>query len=255
MKEVIVASVCRTAIAKYLGTLKDVEPQEYAAHVVKEAAKRANVGLDELDEVMFGEVFGYTPNIARCAALLAGVPIETPAHTVDRQCASSMEALHTAFNRIVAEDGNIIMVGGVESMSRHPYYLDPSVRANPLKLGNKPVFDAFNHGVEIVQPVSMYPGLNMGLTAENVADKYNITREEMTSIIVKLYESEKFEADEGDVTVFTDNATFSPWAVDFVGKAAALGVITGNPDGTFNALGNATRAEAAVIFSRFLKLL
>ena len=98
--------------------------------------------------------------------------------------------------------------------------------------------------------------IDSNMTADgNFYPDNNITREEMTSIIVKLYESEKFEADEGDVTVFTDNATFSPWAVDFVGKAAALGVITGNPDGTFNALGNATRAEAAVIFSRFLKLL
>lgn len=83
----------------------------------------------------------------------------------------------------------------------------------------------------------------------------NITREEMTSVIVKLYESQKTQAKAGDVTVFTDNASFSPWATDSIGKAVALGVVAGNPDGTFNALGNATRAEAAVIFSRLLNLL
>ena len=83
----------------------------------------------------------------------------------------------------------------------------------------------------------------------------NITREEMTSVIVKLYESQKTAAQPGDVTLFSDNATFSDWATDSIGKAAALGVVTGNPDGTFNALGNATRAEAAVIFSRLLNLL
>lgn len=83
----------------------------------------------------------------------------------------------------------------------------------------------------------------------------NITREEMTSVIVKLYESQKTTAQAGDVSVFSDNASFSAWATDSIGKAVALGVVTGNTDGTFNALGNATRAEAAVIFSRLLKLL
>ena len=95
---------------------------------------------------------------------------------------------------------------------------------------------------------------NMTLDGNFYPDN-NITREEMTSVIVKLYESQKTAAQAGDVTVFTDNANFSAWATDSIGKAVALGVVTGNPDGTFNALGNATRAEAAVIFSRLLKLL
>ena len=83
----------------------------------------------------------------------------------------------------------------------------------------------------------------------------NITREEMTSVIVKLYESLKGTAAAGDVSKFSDSASFSAWTTDSIGKAVALGVVTGNPDGTFNALGNATRAEAAVIFSRLLNLL
>ncbi len=95
---------------------------------------------------------------------------------------------------------------------------------------------------------------NMTLDGNFYPDK-NITREEMTSVIVKLYESKKGAAAAGDVAGFSDNATFSAWTRDSIGKAVALGVVTGNPDGTFNALGNATRAEAAVIFSRLLKLL
>ena len=101
----------------------------------------------------------------------------------------------------------------------------------------------------------------LGLIDENMTLDGNfypdnkITREEMTSVIVKLYESQKAPAQSGDVTVFSDNANFSDWAIDSIGKAVALGVVTGNPDGTFNALGNATRAEAAVIFSRLLNLL
>ncbi len=95
---------------------------------------------------------------------------------------------------------------------------------------------------------------NMTLDGNFYPDN-NITRQEMTSVIVKLYESQKSAAQAGDVSVFTDNASFSAWATDSIGKAVALGVVTGNPDGTFNALGNATRAEAAVIFSRVLNLL
>ena len=83
----------------------------------------------------------------------------------------------------------------------------------------------------------------------------NITREEMTSIIVKLYESQKEAISAGNDGQFTDSATFSDWTKKSIGKAAGLGVVTGNPDGSFNARGNATRAEAAVIFSRLQKLL
>ncbi len=95
---------------------------------------------------------------------------------------------------------------------------------------------------------------NMTLDGNFYPDQ-NITREEMTSVIVKLYEAQKGATAEGDVSRFSDAATFSPWASASVGKAVALGVVTGNPDGTFNARGNATRAEAAVIFSRLQKLL
>ena len=98
--------------------------------------------------------------------------------------------------------------------------------------------------------------IDTNMTADgNFYPDNNITREEMTSVIVKLYESKKGEADAGDVTIFTDNTSFSDWTTESIGKAVALGVVTGNPDGTFNATGNATRAEAAVIFSRLLKLL
>jgi len=218
MKEVVVTGACRTAVGKYLGTLKDIEPQEYAAHVVKEAAKRSKIGLDEPQELIFGEVFGYTPNIARCAGLLAGVPIETPAHTIDRQCASSMEAIHSAMARILSDDDDVFICGGVESMSRLPYYLDPSVRANPLRIGDKPLYDAFNHGVTIAQPVSMFPNLNMGLTAENVADKYGITREAMDIFSVESQQKWKEAHDAGkfidEIVPFTFDTKKGPVTFD-----------------------------------------
>jgi acetyl-CoA C-acetyltransferase len=155
-----------------------VVDQDLAAPILKEALKRSNLKSDQVDHVILGDVYGSTPNVARCASLLAGIPIEVPAYTVDRQCASSLQALISAVYEINSDEAEIILAGGVETMSRMLYYLDPSTRYDAYRLGNKQVYDAFTRGTTIVQPEALYPGLNMGLTAENVAAKYNITREE-----------------------------------------------------------------------------
>ena len=178
MNTCVITSASRTAVGAYLGSLKTVEAQDLAAAVIKESAKRSGVALDLLDEVIMGDVYGYTPNVARCASLLAGVPEEVPAYTVDRQCASSLQAVMSACYQIRAEEAEIVMAGGVETMSRMLYYFDPSVRYQAFRMGNKSLYDAFSHGVTIVQPPKLYPNLNMGLTAENVAERYGITRNE-----------------------------------------------------------------------------
>lgn len=178
MKNIVITGAARTAVGAYLGSLKTVEAQDLCAAVIKEAAKRSNISLTQLDQVVMGDVYGYTPNVSRCAALIAGVPIEVPAYTVDRQCASSLQAMMSAMYEIAADEADIICAGGVEVMSRLTYYLDPSTRYAPLRAGDKVLYDTFTHGVTLVQPKSLYPGMNMGLTAENVAAKYGITREE-----------------------------------------------------------------------------
>lgn len=178
MKRCVITSAVRTAVGAYLGSLKDEEAQDLCAAVILESAARSGIALDQVDQVIMGDVYGYTPNVARCAALLAGVPEEIPAYTVDRQCASSLQAVISATHEIRAEDAEIVIAGGTEVMSRMLYYLDPSVRAHPMRMGDKPLFDAFHHGVTIVQPNKLYPNLNMGLTAENVAKRCHITREE-----------------------------------------------------------------------------
>ena len=178
MKQCVITSAALTAVGAYRGSLKDEEAQDLGAAVIREAARRSNIGLDQIDQVILGDVYGYTPNVARCAALVAGVPEEIPAYTVDRQCASSLQAVMSATYEIQAEEAEVVIAGGTETMSRMLYYLDPSVRAHPLRMGDKPLFDAFTHGVTIVQPSKLYPNLNMGLTAENVAKRCHITREE-----------------------------------------------------------------------------
>lgn len=183
MKTCVITGAVRTAVGGYLGSLKTVEAQDLCAAVITEAAKRSGIELDQLDEVIMGDVYGYTPNVARCAALVAGVPEEIPAYEVDRQCASSLQAVVAACQQIMSEEADVVMAGGVETMSRLPFYLDPSARYQPFRLGDKPLFDTFNHGVTMVSS-KKYPGLNMGLTAENVAEKYGLKREELDAFAV-----------------------------------------------------------------------
>jgi len=178
MKHIVITGAARSAVGGYLGSLKTVEAQDLGAAAIREAAGRGGITLEQIDQVVFGDVYGYTPNVARCAALMAGVPEETPAYTVDRQCASSLQAVQSACYEIAAGEADIIVAGGVEVMSRMTYYLPPSTRYEPLRGGDKPLYDTFSHGVTIVQPQAKYPGTNMGITAENVARRYHITREE-----------------------------------------------------------------------------
>jgi acetyl-CoA C-acetyltransferase len=177
-KNVVITSAVRTAVGAYLGSLKTVVDQDLAALVLKEALHRSNIDGNQVDQVIMGDVYGYTPNVARCASLLSDIPIEVPAYTVDRQCASSLQAVINAVYEINSDESEVILAGGVETMSRLTYYLEPSARYEPLRMGNKQLYDTFMKGVTIVQPETLYPDLNMGITAENVAEKYAITRED-----------------------------------------------------------------------------
>lgn len=208
METCVITGAARTAVGGYLGSLKTVEAQDLCAAVIIEAARRSEISLNELDEVIMGDVYGYTPNVSRCAALVAGVPEEIPAYTVDRQCASSLQAVVSACQQIAAKEADVVMAGGVEVMSRLPFYLDPSSRYAPLRLGDKPLYDTFNHGVTMVSS-KKYPGLNMGLTAENVAEKYGLTREELDAFAAdsqrKMEEAQKAGKFDEEIVPFEVN--------------------------------------------------
>ncbi len=178
MKRCVITSAARTPVGGYLGSLKTVEAQDLCKLVISESIRRSQLEGSQIEEVIMGDVYGYTPNVARCGALLAGIPERVPAFTVDRQCASSLQAVISASHEIGAGEAKIVVAGGVETMSRMLYYLPPSARYEGFRMGNANLYDAFSHGVTMVQPEALYPGLNMGLTAENVAEKYGITREE-----------------------------------------------------------------------------
>jgi acetyl-CoA C-acetyltransferase len=179
-KGVVITGAVRTPVGRYLGGLKTVPSEVLASEVMKEALRRSAIPADLVDEEILGEVVGTTPDVARAAALLAGFPEDTPGYTIDRQCGSSLQAVVSGGQGILAGDARVVIAGGTESMSRSPYYLPLSVRYEGFRMGAKTMIDAFEHASSYgYAPVNGQAPekLNMGLTAENVAELYGISRE------------------------------------------------------------------------------
>ena len=169
--EVVIVAAARTAIGRFGGTMKDVRAHKLAAHVIREVLKRAgNLDPNIIDDVIFGDCLQCMDeaNTARTAALAAGIPDHVPAFTVQRQCASSMQALASAAQQIRSGDADVVLVGGVESMSSAPYYL-PTARWG-MRLMNQEVVDSV---WEVLYSGSRLVGepMIMGMTAENLAGR------------------------------------------------------------------------------------
>lgn len=174
MKEVYIVSACRTAVGAFGGSLKDVPAVKLGATVIKEAIERANINVSDIDEILMGNVLqgGLGQNPARQAAIYAGIPVETSSMTINKVCGSGLRAVSLAAQIIKAGDADCIVAGGMENMSLAPYIMR-SARWG-ARMGNSEIIDSM-----------VYDGLtdafdqnHMGITAENVAERYNITREE-----------------------------------------------------------------------------
>lgn len=181
MKEIVIASACRTAIGSYGGSLKGVPAAELGATVVKEAVKRAGIQPEQVDEVIFGNVLqaGLGQNIARQVSIKAGLPIECTAMTINIVCGSGLKAVALAANQIIAGESEIVVCGGTENMSAAPYVVPTArwgARMNNVQMVdvavNDGLWDAFNN-------------YHMGITAENVAEKYGLTREMQDEFAVR----------------------------------------------------------------------
>lgn len=176
MEDVYIVSGVRTAIGKYGGSLKSVPAHALGALVIREAVKRAGIEKERIDEVIFGEVRQSTEasNIARCALLEAGLPESVPGFTVNRLCASAMQAVFSGSQEIQLGDAGCIVAGGTENLSRAPVY----IRNGRWGDGPMTLVDANVEAGTTAQPVSVYgTGLSMPKTAENVAERFGITRE------------------------------------------------------------------------------
>ena len=174
-KKVVIASACRTAIGSMGGQLSTVPAAEMGAVVIKEALKRAGVAPEQVDHVYMGCVIqaGLGQNVARQMSIKAGLPVEVPAVTLNVVCGSGLQCVNSAAEMIIAGDADIVVAGGAENMSAAPYALMNArygYRMNnaPMidTMVNDALWDAFN-------------GYHMGITAENICDKWGITREEL----------------------------------------------------------------------------
>lgn len=184
MEDVYIASGVRTAIGRYGGALKSVPAHVLASTVMKEAVRRAGIDAERIDEVILGEVRQSTEasNLARCALLGAGFPEHIPGYTVNRLCASAMQAVYSGCQEIWLDEADCIVAGGTENMSRAPVYIRNG------RWGDSPMtlVDSNIEAGTTAQPVSVYgTGLSMSKTAENVAERFGISREEQDRFSVE----------------------------------------------------------------------
>ncbi|MBQ6900069.1 MAG: thiolase family protein [Firmicutes bacterium] len=188
MKNAYIVEACRTAVGKHGGTLKDMQPEVLGTFAVKAAIERSGINPADLDEVIFGHCrqSSHNPNIARVMSLMAGIPEEVPSYTVMRQCASGMTAIADAAMGIMSEQYDLVMAGGVESMSTAPFYIMGARYG--LGTGNAQIFDSLTEVQKRAQPMDKYGEFNMGMTAENIAEKYGITREEQERFALQSQE-------------------------------------------------------------------
>lgn len=174
-KKIVLAGACRTAIGTMGGTLSTTSAVDLGTIVIKEALNRAGVPADAVDHVYMGCVIqaGQGQNVARQASIKAGLPIETPAVTINVVCGSGLNCVNMAAQMIQAGDADIVVAGGMENMSMAPYALKQGRYG--YRMGNAPMIDTMVND-------ALWDAFNdyhMGITAENVCEKYGITREEL----------------------------------------------------------------------------
>ena len=176
-RKVAIVAAIRTPIGRHGGALSSVRPDDLAAHVIRAAVARAGIDPALIEDVYFGatnQAGEDNRNVARMAALLAGLPVTVPGATVNRLCASGLEAVNIAARMIESGAGDIMIAGGVESMSRAPYVLSKSEQAFGRE---QQMFDS-TIGWRFVNPrlAAMYPPISLGETAENVARAHHVSR-------------------------------------------------------------------------------
>jgi 3-oxoadipyl-CoA thiolase len=179
LREAVIVSTARTPMGRYGGQLKDVRPDDLAALVIAEAAARADLQPADVDDVIFGcanQAGEDNRNVARMGLLLAGFPVDVPGQTVNRLCGSGMQAAVTAAREIQTGGADVIVAGGVESMTRAPWVMAKPDGAFPR--GPQTAYDT-SLGWRLVNPLmaERYGTLQMGETAERVAARYEVDRQ------------------------------------------------------------------------------
>jgi acetyl-CoA C-acetyltransferase len=182
-REVVILSAVRTPIGKFGGALKDIPPSELGADVVREGVKRSGLSASDIGNVVFGNVIHTEARdmyLSRVAALMGGLPVETPALTLNRMCGSGLQAIVTAAGMIAHGDTDAAVGGGTESMSRAPYWM------NSVRWGAR-MNDTMAVDVLVAALTDPFDEIHMGVTAENIARKWGITREDQDELAVESH--------------------------------------------------------------------
>lgn len=206
MEEVVISGGVRTAIGDFGGALKTASAVDMAQIVMREAINRAGILPDHIDKVVFGNCFSpMDNNLGRIAAYRVGIPQEVPAFTINATCGSSLQAIVSAAQAIQTGESSVMMVGGAESMSSAPYVMESARWGQRIK--HAELYDLVWRGMQ------EYPiGVGMGLTAENLAEQYHITREEQDAFALlshqraaKAVAEKKFAAEITPVSISRRN--------------------------------------------------
>src|SRR6267142_442450 len=189
-QEAVILSAVRTPIGRYNGVLKDVRPDDLGAFVIQEAIKRAGIAPTEVEDVILGcanQAGEDNRNVARMALLLAGFPVDVPGQTVNRLCGSGMQATIAAAREIQTGGADIVIAGGVESMTRAPWVMPKPDSGYPR--GPQTAYDTAL-GWRLVNPrmAELYGTLQMGETAERVAQKYEVSREDQDAFALRSHQ-------------------------------------------------------------------
>lgn len=186
MKNVVIVDSVRTAIGKLGGAMKEVTADYLGEYVIRELLERTQVDANEIDEVILGQAkqSADISNVARVSSLRAGLPLSVPGYTLHRQCGSGLQSINSAVQQIQSENADIVIAGGVESMSTAPYYVS-GVRFG-VTAGNVELRDPNTASQPGSQPQEVYgTAITMGWTSDNVAKQYEITREEQDAYALR----------------------------------------------------------------------
>ena len=184
MKEAVIVAAARTPMGRHSGILKDIRTDDLAAYIIAKMVEKTGVAKDEIEDVYFGctnQAGEDSRNVARNASLLAGLPYAVPGATVNRLCGSGLEAINQAAHAIETDHGDLYVAGGVESMTRGPWVMGKP--ANPFQRGDIQMYDSsLGWRFPNKRMGELYSLINNGETAENVAEKYNVSREDQDKL-------------------------------------------------------------------------
>ena len=197
MKDAVIVSGARTPVGRFGGAFKDVSSPDLGSQAIKAALERAGITPDMVDEVVIGNAVqaaeaGYA---ARLASLKSGIPHDVPTIAINRQCSSGLEAINMAAQLIRTGEAEIAVAGGTENMSQVPYMIEYQARFDGLRMGNSTLVDGLTEGLGC--PVNRY---HMGVTAENVAERFGVSRKDQDELAFISHQRASTAASEGRFT-------------------------------------------------------